>query len=351
MALLNKIRSISFSFLWSGRQVKSSCHLIAWKLIALPFEADGWGIRNVYWSYRELHLKSLWRALTHSCPWIQLMCDKYLKVLTVIAWIRQQPMRTVGASNIWRGLVETFPTLQAHLGWQVGNGFQVWLGVKLVLGCDKILLLGTFILLHQMGYNYLNHAKNPLRSGSTNYWLFSYEIGLSGEAGNDWNQYILKLSHASIALNYELDILKWSWQEDCGDIAAGHAYSTIAEQHHLGLIQWWYRFLWRWNVPLKLHCFIWLTFKNSILTADNYIRKGGYGPNVCSFCFQAAKTVHHLFSGCLITLQLWSTVSELWGIDFCWNHDSIADVLHKWYQVRRDFISFPIYFIWGIWKL
>lgn len=38
-------------------------------------------------------------------------------------------------------------------------------------------------------------------------------------------------------------------------------------------------------------------------------------------------------------------------MDFNWSDGSIDELLHRWYLLFPDSISFPLFFIWGIWKL
>lgn len=210
MAILQQIGRISFNFLWSGRKEKLGIHLTEWNRIALLKEAGGWGIYNIFWVYKALHLKSLWRALNHSCLWSWISRDKYLNGWSVIAWIRNHPKLPVVASNIWRGLFEFFPIFQQHLGLQVGNGFQVLLGVEPLIGCDTLLAPETVTSLHQLGFYYLNHVRNSLGLISLHYWFSAVDIGLSGEASREWNAFIHKLSHAGIELDTQLDLLQWN---------------------------------------------------------------------------------------------------------------------------------------------
>ena len=44
---------------------------------------------------------------------------------------------------------------------------------------------------------------------------------------------------------------------------------------------WWYNALWKWFIPLKVKLLCWLMMENKILTWDKYLKRGGFGPNVC----------------------------------------------------------------------
>lgn len=115
VSILNSLGSLSFNFLWSGRDGKKGIHLTAWHHLSIPRKYGGWGIRNIHWTYRALHLKSIWRALTHSGLWGLLVRDKYLKGDSVISWLRGRSWKKAGVSNFWSGLLDSIPILMAHL--------------------------------------------------------------------------------------------------------------------------------------------------------------------------------------------------------------------------------------------
>jgi hypothetical protein len=49
-SVLNQIRMMTFSFLWS-EQNSSSYHLCKWETLARPKSFGGWGIRNIFVSH------------------------------------------------------------------------------------------------------------------------------------------------------------------------------------------------------------------------------------------------------------------------------------------------------------
>lgn len=129
-----------------------------------------------------------------------------------------------------------------------------------------------------------------------------------------------------------MDRLQWTWRDCCGFLTTNRAYLVIASTQPAEPILWWYRVLWHWNVPKKILCFTWLVLKDKVLTMDNYVRRGGMGPNVCSLCLNDAEFVQHLFVKCHTTLQLWTVISHQRRLDFCWNKVSIADILLYWHK-------------------
>lgn len=46
-------------------------------------------------------------------------------------------------------------------------------------------------------------------------------------------------------------------------------------------------------------------FKNKILTWDNFLKRGGTGPNVYILCLMDVKIVDHLMIHCPFTKDVW----------------------------------------------
>ena len=45
---LNKLRSITFAFLWGSIENNRRYHLVNWQSLLWPKENEGWGIKNLY---------------------------------------------------------------------------------------------------------------------------------------------------------------------------------------------------------------------------------------------------------------------------------------------------------------
>lgn len=139
---------------------KKGLHLVAWDRISLPRSLGGWGVQNLFWVSQDLHLKILWRALTHAGLWGCILRDKYLKGASVTECIRSKRKSTVGVSNSWRALILVFPLLLKHLAWVVGDGFQVRVGIDPIVGCHLFLSVSTLAEVRQRGIIFLNQAKS-----------------------------------------------------------------------------------------------------------------------------------------------------------------------------------------------
>jgi hypothetical protein len=59
---------------------------------------------------------------------------------------------------------------------------------------------------------------------------------------------------------------------------------------------------------LRVKVFIWLVFRNSILTRDNLLKRGWEGSEKCCF-FCEKQTVDHMLLNCPVARYTWSVVA------------------------------------------
>jgi hypothetical protein len=53
-------------------------------------------------------------------------------------------------------------------------------------------------------------------------------------------------------------------------------------------------YLWKVKIPLKIKVFLWLLYREEILTKDNLVKRNWRGFEKCCFC-NSYETVQHLF--------------------------------------------------------
>jgi hypothetical protein len=102
VSVLNKIRQLVFTFLWSGSSDKHHYHLCRWENIAKPKLFGGWGLRNIFLFNRSLAANSLWRVLMKDGIWHRVIKDKYLPYCSVSTWLRSTTQRMTYASQTWK---------------------------------------------------------------------------------------------------------------------------------------------------------------------------------------------------------------------------------------------------------
>jgi hypothetical protein len=151
----------------------------------------------------------------------------------------------------------------------------------------------------------LAQAVDPLDTGTTHYWLESTTIGLSDELKYEWDNFVTYLRCSGIRLKNSNDKLVWSWNRSTGTVTAKLAYQSILYFNKLEERKWWFKAIWKLNIPTKLICFMWLCLKDCILIGVNYQKRGGIGPTVCNLCLMNEETTTHLFVECPKTQKIW----------------------------------------------
>ena len=100
VSVLNRLRSITFAFLWGSTGIRHKYHLTCWKQLSWPKENGGWGIKNLHWFSIALRLKNFWMVLQNERLWHDVLMGKYLKYLSVVAWLRGKKFNFCGVSII-----------------------------------------------------------------------------------------------------------------------------------------------------------------------------------------------------------------------------------------------------------
>ena len=98
-------------------------------------------------------------------------------------------------------------------------------------------------------------------------------MGLHGEMAYEWNKYFTGLRHRRIRLFEAEYSIVWSWENE-EYVSAKSLYEAISYICTNYNKKWWYKKIWKWHLPLKLKCFLWLCLENRILTWDNLIKHG-----------------------------------------------------------------------------
>ena len=103
--------------------------LIKWRVISLPKELGGWGVKNLELFCKALAAKTLWRLFQNpGSLWGRIILSKYCLGLSLTDWIRS-PVKTHKNGSIgWKWLILEFPFVGNWTTWKIGDGKQVILG-------------------------------------------------------------------------------------------------------------------------------------------------------------------------------------------------------------------------------
>jgi hypothetical protein len=91
-------------------------------------------------------------------------------------------------------------------------------------------------------------------------------------------------------------------------------------------------YLWKIKIPLKIKVFIWLLYREAILTKDNLVKRNWYGNVKCYFC-DSNETIQHLFFDCALAKFIWRIMNITFGLSTPIN---IHHVFGGWVQGMND---------------
>jgi len=349
-AILNHIRKLVVSFLWSGNHAEEKIHLVKWSIIARPKAMGGWGLKDLDTFGKALRMKSMWRFLNYQSLWSQICCIKYLRGADKLTWFIKGHRSWGSASPVWNALLQTRQWIRPGLTWLIGSGERVALQD---LAYDKDLdynlspqLLAYF---RMRGYNTLSHFCN-YTSAIMNHWKGSDFFRLNGSWKLQWDRFTSSLQRLGIRLSDNADRLFWRFNSS-GKVTAKSAYIQLSSVAGPDADWWWDLSIWRFDAPLKIICFFWLLMNKRILTWDQLCNRGWSGPGFCVLCRLDSEDINHLFLQCPVALMIWHFVCAELQVSMTWRQSTLSICFDRWIIEHKEHKSLPLFICWGIWLL
>ena len=133
------------------------------------------------------------------------------------------------ASNIWISISQTLPFIAGDLGWMVGRGVQVFIGIDPIVGMlsDASLSEG---LVRNLQLRELFVIKRVAKETKTLglRWLTAQELHLSGDWALEWERYVTNIPMVGINLLDNSDCIVWCRNKKLGDVTTSLAYEVLA---------------------------------------------------------------------------------------------------------------------------
>lgn len=99
----------------------------------------------------------------------------------------------------------------------------------------------------------------------------------------------------------EPDRTVWRWTQD-SKFSVKSAYTML----HTGTTAFLgHKYIWKTWASLKIKIFLWLTFRRRHWTGDRRWRHSLEAREECYLCEQGRKTINHILSQCLVTMEVW----------------------------------------------
>lgn len=111
-------------------------------------------------------------------------------------------------------------------------------------------------------------------------------------------------------LNWQggLDVWKWKASND-GIFSVASARKIISDHIPVDNST---KIKWKCWVPLKCKIMVWRAARNRLPTTSELIKRGvTLHQSLCVFCHSMQETITHLFTGCMVTYEVWNRV-ESW---------------------------------------
>jgi hypothetical protein len=109
-------------------------------------------------------------------------------------------------------------------------------------------------------------------------------------------------------------------------------------------------YLWKIKLSLKIKVFLWLLYKEAILTKDNLAKRNWHGNERCCFC-NNFEIVQHLFFDCALAKFIWRVVDLFFRFGA---PNNIKNMFRSWVQNmnaknKRLFYVGIGDMLWSIW--
>jgi hypothetical protein len=85
-------------------------------------------------------------------------------------------------------------------------------------------------------------------------------------------------------------------------------------------------YIWKIKISLKVKVFLWLLYKEAILTKDNLVKRNWHGNEMCSFCSND-KIIQHIFFDGALAKFIWRLIYLVSGLA---NPNNIRHMFGAW---------------------
>lgn len=211
--VLEKIRRISFKFLWAGTHEQFVLSWVRCELLAVPKALGGWDLKNIFLFSKALAAKSGWKLITSENLWTNVVVQKYIQPDTIEEWIRREENDTINCSIIWKEVLKSFPVFEEGLAWKVGNGTKIQIGNDPWPGSGVSHLLPNELIrqLHANRLYYINHIADQVRTTIwSQEWKDYKQAGLDKAFSVQCTAYTRALKAAHILSKFWKGKMNWS---------------------------------------------------------------------------------------------------------------------------------------------
>ena len=116
----------------------------------------------------------------------RIITHKYIKNMPLVEWIRARKFNVSGTSYFWNGFIRIMSWITGQLGWKVGNGSNIRVGVDPIAGLNTQYLLSEDLreYVTNLGITNLAQEQNlDVYGHAFNCWYSVSDLNLGGRLG------------------------------------------------------------------------------------------------------------------------------------------------------------------------
>ena len=167
--VIHKINSIITTFIWVVMQQNHKFHLVNLDISKCLVNKGGSGLLDIYSFNLALLFKNLWRVVSRTSLWNQIIKPKYLHNKDFIDWIRAGAPNPHYCSFSWCNFLHIKPWLFGNMKWHTGSISTVKIGLNHLSGLTSphLLFVSHIIFLNNHGFSMIQDTPNKNLSSST----------------------------------------------------------------------------------------------------------------------------------------------------------------------------------------
>ncbi|XP_057808675.1 uncharacterized protein LOC131023144 [Salvia miltiorrhiza] len=283
-ALIKDLDAKCRNFLWTGSTLKKATCTVSWSRVCASKGEGGLGVRSFEMMNKCFLMKLAWKIIKGKEFGYNLMNSRYLNA-------HSRMSSTTASSSIWLGIRHEIDDIVDDTYCHVGSGHMTnfwlddWLGYVIAEKCG----LPTFL---KPSFSVADYFFEGV-------WHFTQEFI------NNYPEIVCDI--LLIPIGEGADTRFWK-PATHGEVTAKLASKHHGHRHPSVL---WGNWIWAKYIPERRSITCWRIIHNRLPTHDRLIKHGMIMPNYCTFCFQNAETIDHIFWKC-------SQIEPLWKDFFAW---------------------------------
>ncbi|MBA0754873.1 hypothetical protein Gogos_021706 [Gossypium gossypioides] len=276
-------------FIWGSSDGHSKLSLVGWNSIYQPRTRGGLGFRHLEYQNSSFLMKIGFNLVSRSnALWVRVLRAKYGWKDNFLDSINKSQ-----CSHLWRALSKIWPLLRENLAWSIGDGASA--------RCWKDPWIPS------MG---------PLISSIPSYANLDLDCCVREMVNSDgcWNLDLFRVWVSEDIINRIISIPpphpdsgsdRIIWTKSASRVfSVRSAYWYLKENSWNSQEDYW-KIVWKYPGPQRVRVFLWLAFKQKLLTNSERARRGFSHCNSCSICGHEFEDLVHVLRDCPPAKDVW----------------------------------------------